>query len=85
MATKIRIELNHAGIQELLSSAEVSAVCKEAAEEIAQRAGEGFEVTEQQVRNGSRYGGTRVGYGVYTSNYEAMVAEAEYGALSKAV
>lgn len=85
MATKIRIELNHEGIQELLLSDEVAAVCKETAEGIASRAGDGFEVTERQLRSGSKLGGSRVGYGVAATTYEAMKAEAEDGALSKAV
>lgn len=85
MTTKIRIELNHEGIQELLLSDEVAAACKDAADGIASRAGDGFEVTERQIRTGSKYGGQRVGYGVAATTYEAMKAEAEDGALSKAV
>ena len=85
MPTKIRIELDHAGIQELLLSYPIAAECKAAAEQIAARAGEGFEVTERQMRTGSKMGGSRVGYGVASTTYEAMLAEAENGALSKAV
>ena len=85
MPTKIRIELNHDGIQELLLSDAVAAECKKAAEGIASRAGDGFEVTERQVRTGSKYGGQRVGYGVTAMNYQAMKKEAEEGVLSKAV
>lgn len=85
MAVKVRIELNHEGIQELLCSDAIAAECKAAAEGIARRAGDGFEVTERQVRSGSKFGGSRVGYGVASMNYEAMLAEAEHGALSKAV
>lgn len=82
MAKKITIELDHDGIRALLESAEVASECKKAAEGIAQRAGKGFEVVGPQSLG---YGGGRVGYGVRASDYEAMKAEAENKALSKAV
>ena len=82
MATKIRIELNHDGIKELLLSDAIGGEVKKAAEGIASRAGEGFKVVGPQ---GLGYGGGRVGYGVVAATYEAKLAEAENKALSKAV
>lgn len=71
----------------MLTSDPIAAEVKKAAEKVASKAGEGFEVTDAQMRGGNRnatYKG-RVGYGVYASNYEAMRAEAEHKALSRAV
>lgn len=81
MPTKVRIELDHAGIQELLLSDEISAECEKAAQAIASRAGSGFEVVGPQSLSRAK----RVGWGVNAETEEARKAEAEYGALSKAV
>lgn len=82
MPTKVTIELNHDGIKELLMSPAIGGEVRKAAEAIASRAGDGFEVVGPQ---GLGYGGGRVGYGVVAETYEAKLAEAEQGALSKAV
>lgn len=82
MPTKVTIELNHDGIRELLMSAPIAAECEKAAQAIASRAGDGFEVVGPQSLG---YGGGRAGYGVAATTYEARKAEAEDGALSKAV
>lgn len=82
MATKIRIELNHDGIRQLLMSQPIADECRKAAEAIAARAGDGFEVSEKKHRN---FGGGRIGYVVYTDTYEAREAEATDKVLSKAV
>lgn len=82
MATKVRIELNHDGIRQLLTSAPISAECEKAAENIAARAGDGFEVLPAREMG---FGGGRVGYAVYTATKEAREAEATDKALSKAV
>ena len=82
MATKVRIELLHDGIRELLMSAPIAAECEKAAQNIAARAGDGFEVLPMREMN---FGGGRVGYAVYTATEEARIAEAEDKALSKAV
>ena len=82
MATKVTIELDHAGIKELLMSPEIGGEVEKAAQAIANRAGNGFKVVGPQ---GLGYGGGRTGYGVVADTYEAKVAEAENGALSKAV
>lgn len=82
MATKLRLELNHDGIRELLLSQPIANECEKAAEMIAGRAGDGFEVLPAKQLN---YGGGRVGYAVYAATYEAKVDEAENKTLSKAV
>ena len=82
MASKIRIELNSDGIRELLMSQPIADECRKAAEKIAERAGDGFEVSDKKYRN---FGGGRFGYVVYTATQEAKVAEAEDKVLSKAV
>ena len=43
----VKVKLNSAGIQELLKSSEVSAMVSEFAANVAQNAGEGFEVDVQ--------------------------------------
>lgn len=82
MATKIRIELNGEGIRELLMSDAIAKECEKAAEAIAARAGDGFEVLPMR-RQG--FGGGRVGYAVKTATQEAREAEATDKVLSKAV
>lgn len=82
MATKVRIELLHDGIRELLMSAPIAAECEKAAQNIAARAGDGFEVLPLRQMD---FGGGRVGYAVHTATEEARIAEAEDKALSKAV
>ena len=82
MATKVKIELNHDGIRELLCSQPIANECEKAAEEIAARAGDGFEVLPLRQMG---FGGGRVGYAVKTETYEACIAEAEDKVLSKAV
>lgn len=80
--TKVRIELNRDGIRELLMSDAIAKECEKAAQSIASRAGEGFEVSELRKMG---YGGGRVGYTVRTDTYEARKAEATDKVLSKAV
>lgn len=82
MATKVRIELNHDGIRELLTSQPIAAECEKAAEKIAARAGDGFEVLPLKHMG---FGGGRVGYAVKADTYEAKVAESERKVLTKAV
>ncbi len=82
MASKVRIELNHDGIRELLSSAPIAAECEKAAQRIAAAAGDGFEVTGQKSAG---FGGGRISYGVEAATCEARLAEAEDKVLLKAV
>lgn len=82
MATKVRIELLSDGIRELLCSQPIANECEKAAERIAARAGDGFEVLPLRQMG---FGGGRIGYAVKTDTYEACIAEAEDKVLSKAV
>ena len=82
MSTKVRIELNHDGIRELLMSQPIAQECEKAAQRIASTAGEGFEVLPARPMS---FGRGRVGYAVKTATHEARVAEAEDKTLSKAV
>ena len=70
------------GIRELLCSQPIAAECEKAAEKIAARAGDGFEVLPLRQMN---FGGGRVGYAVKAATYEARKAESEDKVLSKAV
>jgi hypothetical protein len=78
----IRIELDTSGIAELLCSAAIGEECERAAQAIADRAGEGFEVSGPW-RAG--FGGGRVAYSVKTATQEARLAESQEQALSRAV
>ena len=82
MATKVRIELLHDGIRELLCSEAIGVECEKAAELIAARAGNGFEVLPLEEMD---FGGGRVGSAVYTATQEAREAEATDKVLTKAV
>lgn len=82
MATKVRIELLSDGIRDLLMSQPIAAECEKAAEEIATRAGDGFEVKPLRRMN---FGGGRIGYAVHAETYEAKLSEAQDKTLSKAV
>ena len=75
--SKVRFELNKAGVRELLRSQEMMTVCKEYAERIRSRAGAGYEV--------STYVGTnRVNASVYADTYEARRDNYENNTLLKA-
>ena len=78
MAESIRIEVNSAGIQALLKSAEVQADLEARAHRIAAAAGEGMEA-------GSRVGKTRARASVITATRKAQLAEATERALTRAL
>ena len=82
MASKVKIELNHDGIRDLLMSQQIADECEKAAEKIAKTAGEGFVVLPAREMG---FGGGRVGFAVHADSYDAKVAEAEDKTLSKAV
>lgn len=82
MATNVRIELLSDGIRELLCSQEVSEACRQAAEQLAAKAGDGFEVSSEWRAN---FGKGRVAYSVVAATYEAKLAEAEDKVLTRAV
>lgn len=79
---KIRLQLDHAGIAELLTSDGVSDVCGSAARAISDAAGEGFQASGPWRAS---FGCGRSAWRVKAVTYEAKVAEAEDKALSRAV
>ena len=74
----VRIELNEAGVRELLQSAEMEALCTELARGIAGRAGDGYTVD-------SRVGRTRVNARVTIATAEAARDNLKNNTLLKAV
>lgn len=73
-----RIEINYAGVGELLHSQEIADAVKEAADQVAQKAGEGYATDVYQA-------GTRVIASVYTETEEAMKDNMDNNTLLKAV
>lgn len=77
----VRFQFISDGWREILNSADVAALVKEAGEGIAERAGDGFEFKPVTLK----YGGGRAGGFVVAATEEAREAQAEDKALSKAV
>lgn len=75
---KFKFELNKAGVGELLKSEEMMTICKEYADGIRARAGEGYE-TDTYV------GKTRANAMVYPATKEAYMDNLENNTLLKAV
>jgi len=78
MSNKVEIVLNSAGIRELLKSAEIEAVCKEQAEAVAGRAGDGYTVD-------TYVGKTRVNAMVTADTYAARRDNLKNNTLLKAL
>lgn len=78
MASKIRVDIDSAGIQALLKSSEVQRYLKAKADRIAAVAGPGMEAS-------SRIGATRARASVITSTRAARKAEATNRSLTKAI
>ena len=74
----VRIELNSEGVKELLRSAEMMQICRNAAQQIAGNAGDGYEVSTYTGR-------TRVNASVYTATAKAMRDNLKNNTLLKAV
>ena len=74
---KVVVELNRAGVRELLQSSEMMAVCAEYASAIAARAGAGYETSRHTGKN-------RVNVSVYTATKEAQKDNLENNTLLKA-
>ncbi|NCC07075.1 MAG: hypothetical protein EOM30_03270 [Clostridia bacterium] len=51
MSNKIRVEINRAGVRELLRSQEISAICEARAQAISARCGRGYEVSTYTGKN----------------------------------
>ena len=76
--SKVRIELNYAGVGELLRSSEMEEMLRETAQEVASRAGPGYEVDTYRA-------GTRVIASVFTDTDEAAQDNLDNNTLLKAV
>lgn len=82
MATKIRLEFLDEGFQQVLNSSQVKSLIESTAQDVAARAGEGFEAAPLPLSFG---GSPRPGAVVRTTDAESLKAEAETKALSRAV
>ena len=78
MSGKIRVELNNEGVRELLRSAEMEAICKQQAQAIKDRVGDGYLVTTYTGRN-------RVNASVYAVTDQAKRDNLKNNTLLKAV
>lgn len=74
----IKVELNHAAVGELLKSSEMQELVKSYADEIAERAGEGYASDTYNA-------GSRVIASAYTETEEAMEDNLENNTLLKAM
>lgn len=82
MATKIRLEFLNEGFQQVINSSHVRSLVESTAQDVAARAGDGFEVTPVAMNFG---GSPRPGATIRTTDDESRKAEAERKALSRAV
>ena len=71
-------ELNYEGVGELLKSDEMMSVCREYAEEVMSRAGDGYDISEY-------VGTSRVNVSVYAATEEALKECYEENTLLKAL
>ena len=78
MAKKLRIELNSAGVRELLKSPEIMQACRTQAQRIAGRAGDGYEISEYT-------GKKRVNVSVHAASEKAYKDNLKNNTLLKAV
>jgi tRNA A37 threonylcarbamoyltransferase TsaD len=78
VASKVRIDINSAGIQEVLKSSQVRAFLLAKAQRIAAAAGPGMVAS-------SRIGQTRARASVITDTYKAKRAEATNRSLTRAI
>ena len=76
--SRIRIKLNRAGVRELLRSEEMAGICRELAEGVAARAGDGYGVNVHTGRN-------RVNASVSADTYEAKRDSLKNDTLIKAL
>ena len=75
--SKVKFELNRAGVRELLRSAEAMSVCRTYADGVRNRAGDGYEVTTYVGKN-------RANASVHAETYEARKDNYENNTLLKA-
>lgn len=75
--SKVKFELDRAGVRELMKSPEAMSICKEYASAIRNRAGDGYEVD-------TYVGKTRANASVYAATYKARRDNYENNTLLKA-
>ena len=75
--SRVKFELDRAGVRELLKSQEAMGICKEYASNIRNRAGDGYEVD-------THVGTNRVNASVYAATYKARRDNYENNTLLKA-
>ena len=76
--SKVKFELDRAGVRELLRSPEAASVCRSYAENVKGRAGKGYEVTTYTGRN-------RANASVHAETYEARKDNYDNNTLLKAL
>ena len=75
--SKVKFTLNRAGVRELMKSQEMQGICRNHADAIRNRAGDGYEVDTYVGRN-------RANASVYAATYEARKDNYENNTLLKA-
>lgn len=78
MSNSVEIKLNSDGVRELLKSSGIATACKEQAEAIARRAGDGYSVSKRTYPE-------RTGYVVTADTQEARSDNLENNTLAKAL
>lgn len=78
MSKRVEIELNSAGIRELLKSSEMESFCRQQAEGVANRAGDGYVVD-------THVGKTRVNAMVSAETRKAYYSNLKHNTLLKAL
>lgn len=74
----VKIELNDAGVKELLKSQEIKEACREVADRVQRSAGEGFVLEERNYPE-------RSGYSVRVDSAEAARKNSKHNTLLKAL
>lgn len=74
----VEVKLNPAGVRELLKSAEINRVCREQADAIQTRAGDGFEVEPRNYPE-------RSGYAVKAADAHAYYSNQKHNTLIRAI
>lgn len=78
MANNVIVEINGAGLRSLMHSTEMAAICKEQADKICGRCGEGYATDTYHAQ-------TRVIASVYTDDFKAMKDNLENNTMLKAM
>lgn len=78
MANKVKIQLNRQGVQEMMKSPEMMAICKDLADDALGRLGDGYVVTTYN-------GKTRVNASIMAETYQAKKENSENNTILKAI